>query len=170
MTKARTQLYLQRIRVPLLGSVRLAATSHGIVAVNLSDDVETLKEQLLHRFPGAVIKGGNAVITDAAREIRAYLGGGPHPDVEVVIPEKGFSARVWRQIARIPYGEVRSYGRIARGLRKPQASRAVGQACGRNPVPLVIPCHRVIAANGGLGGFSAGLDIKEKLLHLERSR
>ena len=76
---------------------------------------------------------------------------------------------MWRQIARIPYGEVRSYGRIARALRKPQASRAVGQACGRNPVPLVIPCHRVIAANGTLGGFSAGLDIKEKLLKLEQS-
>ena len=164
-----TQLYLQRVRVPLLGSVRLAATSHGLVAVNLRDDEATLREELLHRFPGAVIKGGNAVITDAAREIRAYLAGGPHPDVDLVIPEKGFTARVWRQIARIPYGEVRSYGRIARALRKPQASRAVGQACGRNPVPLVIPCHRVIAANGTLGGFSAGLDIKEKLLKLEQS-
>jgi len=166
----RTQLYLQRVRVPLLGSIRLAATAHGIVAVSLRDDEDTLREELLGRFPEAVIKGGNAVITDAAREIRAYLAGGPHPDVDVVIPEKGFSARVWGQIARIPYGEVRSYGRIARALRKPQASRAVGQACGRNPVPLVIPCHRVIASNGSLGGFSAGLDIKEKLLDLEGAR
>ena len=135
----RTQLYVQRIRVPLLGFVRLAATSHGIVAVNLRDNEDTLHAELLHRFPDALIKGGNAVLTDAAREIRAYLAGGPHPDVEVVIPEKGFSARVWRQIARIPYGEVRSYGRIARALRKPQASRAVGQACGRNPVPARDP-------------------------------
>ncbi len=165
-----TQLYLQRVRVPLLGSLRLAATSHGLVAVSLRDDEETLRDELLHRFPDAVIKGGNAVITDAARALRAYLAGGEHPDVDVVIPEKGFSARVWRQIARIPYGEVRSYGRIARVLRKPQASRAVGQACGRNPVPLVIPCHRVVAANGSLGGFSAGLDIKEKLLRLEGAR
>ena len=164
-----TQLYVQRIRVPLLGSLRLAATAHGIVAVSLRDDEDTLRAQLLRRFPGAVIKGGNAVITDAAREIRAYLAGGPHPDADLVIPERGFTARVWRQIARIPYGEVRSYGRIARALRRPQASRAVGQACGRNPVPLIIPCHRVIAANGSLGGFSAGLDIKEKLLQLERS-
>lgn len=170
MTRVRTQLYLQRVRVPLLGSIRLAATAHGIVAVSLRDDEELLREQLLKQFPGATIKGGNAVITDAAREIRAYLAGGPHPDVDVVIPEKGFSARVWRQIARIPYGEVRSYGRIARALRKPHASRAVGQACGRNPVPLVVPCHRVVASNGTLGGFSAGLDVKEKLLALERSR
>ena len=170
MTRAGCQLYLQRLRVPLLGSIRLAATAHGIVAVCLSDDEDTLREELLARFPGATLKGGNAVITEAARAIRSYLGGGPHPDVDVVIPERGFSARVWRQIARIPYGEVRSYGRIARALRKPQAARAVGQACGRNPVPLVIPCHRVIASNGSLGGFSAGLDVKEKLLRLEGAR
>lgn len=163
-------LYLQRIRAPLLGSLRLAATCHGLVAVDLSDDEDALRDELARRFPGAVLKGGNAVTADAARAIRAYLGGGPHPDVDLVIPEKGFTASVWRQIARIPYGEVRSYGRIARALRRPQASRAVGQACGRNPVPLVIPCHRVVASNGSLGGFSAGLEIKEKLLHLEGAR
>lgn len=160
-------LHLQRIRVPRLGYIRLAASAHGLVGVQLDDDEDALCAELDRRFPGAPLKGGNGVTTDAGRAIRAYLGGGPHPDVDVVIPEKGFSARVWRQIARIPYGEVRSYGRIARALRKPHASRAVGQACGRNPVPLVIPCHRVVASNGTLGGFSAGLDVKEKLLALE---
>lgn len=160
-------LYQQRLRVPLLGAVRLAATAHGVVAVQLDDDEASFRAELARRFPGATIKGTNGVTCEAGRAIRAYLGGGAHPDVEVVVPEKGFSARVWRQIARIPYGEVRSYGRIARQLRKGQAARAVGQACGRNPLPLVIPCHRVIAANGSLGGFSAGLDVKRKLLKLE---
>jgi O-6-methylguanine DNA methyltransferase len=161
------RLYRQRLRVPLLGVVRVAATAHGLVAVHLADDEEAFVEDLVRRFPEAELKGGNDVTCEAGRAIRAYLRGGPHPEVEVVIPEKGFTARVWKQIARIPYGEVRSYGRIARQLRRAQAARAVGQACGRNPLPLVIPCHRVVAANGSLGGFSAGLDVKRKLLKLE---
>ena len=75
--------------------------------------------------------------------------------------------RVWRQIERIPRGEVRSYARIAKALKKPLAARAVGQACGRNPVPLVIPCHRVVASDGALGGFSSDLAYKRKLLEME---
>jgi O-6-methylguanine DNA methyltransferase len=160
-------LHVQKVRVPLLSSIRLAATAHGVVGIRLDDDDEAFRAELLKRFPGASLKGPNAVTQDAARAVRAYLGGGEHPDVEVVIPEKGFSAHVWRQIARIPYGEVRSYGRLAKALRRPQAARAVGQACGRNPLPLVIPCHRVVASDGSLGGFSAGLETKQKLLTLE---
>lgn len=166
-TSSSLRLHVQRIRVPLLGFVRLAATAHGLVAVRLDDDEAALDAELERRFPGVERRRANAVTTDAAREIRRYLGGGADPDVPVVIPESGFTVRVWQQIAKIPYGEVRSYGRIARALRKPQAARAVGQACGRNPVPLVIPCHRVVASDGSLGGFSAGLDIKRQLLDLE---
>ena len=84
-----------------------------------------------------------------------------------VLGPDGFSPRVWHAIARIPRGQVRSYARIARSLRKPQAARAVGQACGRNPVPLVIPCHRVVASDRTLGGFTGGLDVKRTLLALE---
>lgn len=164
-----TRLYLRRVRVPLLDVVHVAATAHGVVGVRLSDDVDAFREDLLRRFPGAEFKGGNGVTSDAAQALRRYLGGGPAPDVEFVIPETGFQARVWRQIQRIPRGEVRSYGRIAKALRKPQAARAVGQACGRNPVPLVVPCHRVVASDGSLGGFTAGVAIKQKLLDLERA-
>ena len=87
------------------------------------------------------------------------------------IPEErkavGFATRVWQQLKRIPRGQVRTYGRVARAIRRPAAARAVGQACGRNPLPLVYPCHRVVAADRGLGGFSAGLAKKQKLLELE---
>jgi O-6-methylguanine DNA methyltransferase len=162
------KLHVQKLRVPLLGSIRIAATEHGVVGVRLDDDDETFRDELAKRFPGACWKGPNAVTQDGARVVRAYLAGGAHPEVDVVIPEKGFTARVWRQIARIPYGEVRSYGRLAKALRRPQAARAVGQACGRNPLPLVIPCHRVVASDGSLGGFSAGLETKQKLLALEQ--
>lgn len=161
------RIHVRRLRVPLLAAVQVAATAHGLVAVRLDDDEAALRADLLARFPGAELCGGNDRTTAAARAIRTYLGGGPDPAVEVVFPESAFALRVWRQIARIPRGEVRSYGRIARALGRPQAARAVGQACGRNPVPLVVPCHRVVASDGSLGGFAAGLEVKRRLLALE---
>ncbi|MHC5011309.1 MAG: methylated-DNA--[protein]-cysteine S-methyltransferase [Planctomycetota bacterium] len=160
-------VHLQRVRVPLFGQIEIAATAHGLVAVKLNGDVEAVKQEVTARFPDALFKRGNALTADAASVIRRYLSGGPDPHVPVVLPEQGFSARVWREIARIPRGKVISYGRLARKLRKPQAARAVGQACGRNPVPLVVPCHRVVASDGSLGGFGAGVAVKRKLLELE---
>lgn len=78
-----------------------------------------------------------------------------------------FRLRVWPELLRIPHGETRSYGEIAEDLGKRRAARAVGGACGANPIPVLIPCHRVLAANGGLGGFSGGLEWKRRLLALE---
>lgn len=78
-----------------------------------------------------------------------------------------FRLRVWAELLRIPRGETRSYGQIADELGKRRAARAVGGACGANPIPVLIPCHRVIAASGGLGGFSGGLEWKRRLLALE---
>ncbi len=101
--------------------------------------------------------------------LMAYaMGKGPLPDWNLGhLGATPFQRRVWRELQRIPYGEVRTYGDIARSLGQPGASRAVGSACGRNPIPLFIPCHRVIASGGGLGGFSCGLDVKRRLLRLE---
>jgi AraC family transcriptional regulator of adaptative response/methylated-DNA-[protein]-cysteine methyltransferase len=161
------RVHIARIRVPLLGLVHLAATASGVVQVRLDDDDDALRRSVSARFPDPEWKRGNVVASEAARQIRRYLDGGPDPDVDVVIPEKGFSARVWRQIRRIPRGEVRSYGRVARALGRPEAVRAVGQSCGRNPVPLLVPCHRVVASDGGLGGYTGGVEIKRRLLALE---
>jgi methylated-DNA-[protein]-cysteine S-methyltransferase len=79
-----------------------------------------------------------------------------------------FQQQVWQAIAQIPYGQTRTYGQIARQLGDPHASQAVGQAAGANPIPIIIPCHRVIGASSALVGFGGGLATKEKLLHLER--
>ena len=79
-----------------------------------------------------------------------------------------FQRQVWQAIAAIPAGETKTYGELARAIGNPGAVRAVGTACGRNPLPLFIPCHRVVAANGGIGGFSAGLPWKRLLLSIER--
>jgi methylated-DNA-[protein]-cysteine S-methyltransferase len=80
-----------------------------------------------------------------------------------------FHLRVWEELQKIPPGETVSYGELARRLGNPRASRAVGQACGANPIPLIVPCHRVIASNGSLGGFSAGLERKRWLLAHEQA-
>jgi methylated-DNA-[protein]-cysteine S-methyltransferase len=80
---------------------------------------------------------------------------------------KPFTARVLTEIRRIPYGKTASYGTIARRLGQPNAARAVGQALKRNPIPVVIPCHRVVSYDGSLGGFSMGLDMKRRLLSIE---
>jgi O-6-methylguanine DNA methyltransferase len=160
-------IHVARLRMPLLGVIHVAANSHGLLRIHLGDGEDALGEELRARYPKAEIKHGGGLTIDAGRELRRYLEGGPAPDLPTVLPEGGFSARVWREIARIPKGEVRSYARIAKILRKPGAARAVGQACGRNPIPLVIPCHRVVATDGRIGGFTGGLDIKRKLLALE---
>lgn len=78
-----------------------------------------------------------------------------------------FEGRVWDALRQIPYGETRTYGEIARSLGAPHGARAVGSANRKNPIPIVIPCHRVVAAQGGLGGYGGGLGLKRKLLDLE---
>lgn len=78
-----------------------------------------------------------------------------------------FDRRVWNQLLKIPYGRLRTYGEVARALRKPTATRAVGQAAGRNPLPILVPCHRVVGRGGSLVGFAGGIDTKARLLRLE---
>jgi O-6-methylguanine DNA methyltransferase len=80
---------------------------------------------------------------------------------------KPFQRAVLTAIQKIPFGETRSYGWVARAIGKPRASRAVGQALGANPIPIIIPCHRIIASDGSLGGYGGGLPLKRKLLTLE---
>jgi len=89
-------------------------------------------------------------------------------DLQIAPSGTTFQRRVWQGLTEIPYGEAISYGELARRIGMPGAARAVGQANGANPIPIVIPCHRVIAADGTIGGFSSGLGIKRQLLALER--
>jgi O-6-methylguanine DNA methyltransferase len=77
------------------------------------------------------------------------------------------SNRVWSELLKIPYGETRSYQDIAKAAESPSASRAVGSACGKNPIAIVVPCHRIITSGGKLGGYSGGLDVKKALLGIE---
>jgi methylated-DNA-[protein]-cysteine S-methyltransferase len=105
---------------------------------------------------------------DAAVQLGEYFAG-RRREFELAIAPVGtdFQLRVWRALCEIPFGAVRNYGDVARAIGQPKASRAVGQANGRNPLPIIIPCHRVLASDGTIGGYSAGLDIKHRLLALE---
>jgi methylated-DNA-[protein]-cysteine S-methyltransferase len=104
----------------------------------------------------------------AATQLREYFAGERRSfDLELAPYGTEFQRRVWRALCEIPYGAVRNYGDIARAVGQPGAARAVGQANGCNPLPIVVPCHRVIASNGTIGGYSGGLSIKHRLLALE---
>lgn len=108
------------------------------------------------------------LLLEARRQLEEYFAG-IRAGFSLPLAPQGtdFQKAVWRQLEAIPYGETRTYGQIAAALGKPKASRAVGGANHNNPIAIVIPCHRVIGANGSLTGYAGGLDLKEKLLHLE---
>jgi methylated-DNA-[protein]-cysteine S-methyltransferase len=107
---------------------------------------------------------------DYVKRLKEYFTGQcvEFPDKLDLHGATNFQRKVWKATQRIPYGETRSYAWIARQVRKPDAARAVGQALGKNPLPVVVPCHRVIASNGNLGGFGGGVEMKKRLLALEK--
>jgi O-6-methylguanine DNA methyltransferase len=148
----------------------VAGIHRHVVRVRLDDDGDALRAELREEHPNGVFKRGSAVTMEAVREIRAYLDGGPDPELDVVVPDRGFHSRVWRHLRRIPRGRVRTYGGVAKALRNPGAARAVGQACRGNPLPIVLPCHRVVAADLSIGGFTGGVAMKRALLELEGAR
>ena len=109
------------------------------------------------------------VFTDAAHQLEAYFQGALQDFALTLNPQgTSFQLAVWRELVKIPYGRTVTYGELATRLGNPQASRAVGLANGANPIAIVQPCHRVIGANGKLTGFGGGLDVKQRLLDLER--
>ena len=116
-------------------------------------------------------ESAGGALTEAVRQLREYFAG-RRTEFDLPLAHEGtaFQRKVWRKLQEIPYGETISYGELARRVGNPKASRAVGSANGKNQIPIVIPCHRVIAGDGGLGGFGGGLPVKEKLLKLESTR
>ncbi|MBN3509687.1 methylated-DNA--[protein]-cysteine S-methyltransferase [Mycolicibacterium nivoides] len=113
----------------------------------------------------------DTAFSDAADQLSAYFAGERTEfDLELDMVGTQFQRRVWEALRTIPYGETCSYGEIARQIGSPSASRAVGLANGHNPIGIIVPCHRVIGANGSLTGYGGGLDRKRALLELERSR
>jgi methylated-DNA-[protein]-cysteine S-methyltransferase len=153
------------------GPMGAAATAAGLVRLVLPHyQADDLAELLAWEHPGAVRE---AAPFEAVIELsRQYFNGGAMDfgDVLCELPgERTFAGLVLRACRRIPYGQTSSYGELARKIRRPDAARAVAGALGKNPLPLVVPCHRVTYADGSLGGFSApgGVDVKRRMLALE---
>lgn len=155
-----------------IGPIWLALSERGLVAVSLWDDEANFRARVAQLTGGEVVRDEEKT-GDAAAQIIAYLNGSRHTfdlpiDWSVLSPAQ---AEILRLVHAIPYGQKRTYGDIARELGKPGAARAVGRANATNPMPLVIPCHRVLGSDGKLHGFSApgGLETKAWLLRLEGS-
>ncbi|MER5992152.1 MULTISPECIES: methylated-DNA--[protein]-cysteine S-methyltransferase [Streptomyces] len=123
-----------------------------------------------HRPPEETFGDRDATpFAEAREQLAAYFAGELKEfTLELRLHGTPFQRRVWDLLTRIPYGETRSYGRLADDLGNPRASRAVGLANGRNPISIIVPCHRVIGASGGLTGYGGGLDRKQRLLDFER--
>ena len=140
-----------------LGPLHLAATAEGLVHM--------LFELQVHTPPPTVPAGSHPILAHAARELEAYFAGSAAPFTVPLAPRgTDFQCAVWRALMAIPFGERRSYGDVARALDKAGAERAVGNANGKNRIGIIVPCHRVIGANGALTGYAAGLDKKQWLL------
>lgn len=152
-----------------LGLVLAAATGKGVSAVYLGDDRAKLVEELKAEFPNAELTEDGEALADALAALTAYLdSNGPHPALPLDVRATAFQWRVWQALMDIPYGETRTYRQIAEAIGKPTASRAVGAACGRNPVSLAIPCHRAVGTDGRLHGYRWGLERKQALLEMEK--
>jgi methylated-DNA-[protein]-cysteine S-methyltransferase len=118
--------------------------------------------------PGVTWKQDDAVFREVCAQLGAYFDGESMSfDLKLDLAGTPFQRRVWHELCRIPYGRAISYAALARRIGQPGASRAVGRANGQNPVSIIVPCHRVIGADGGLGGYGGGLDRKRWLLELE---
>jgi methylated-DNA-[protein]-cysteine S-methyltransferase len=151
------------------GPLLLAATPRGLVKVSFPQfgDEATLEELALRISP-RVIEAPQR-LDEARRELDLYFAG-RLTDFDLPLDWQltdGFRKRVQRAIGRIPYGQTRSYTEVARSAGNERAVRAAGTACGANPIPIIVPCHRVLRSGGALGGYGGGLPMKEALLELE---
>jgi methylated-DNA-[protein]-cysteine S-methyltransferase len=151
------------------GTLLLAQTPRGLVRVGFPDqDTDALLEDLARRVSPRVLEAPRE-LDRARREIDLYFAG-KLDRFDLPLDwrlSEGFRLRVLRAIAAIPYGETRSYTEVATEAGNERAVRAAGTACGRNPLPLVVPCHRVLRSGGALGGYGGGLPMKQALLQLE---
>ena len=161
-------LTLDRIATPV-GEVLLVTDGEGAVrALDFADYEDRMRRLLARHAPGAVLTGGRAPET-VRRAIEAWFNGDARALDGVAVKTGGtdFQRSVWAALRAIPHGQTRTYGQLAAAIGRPKAVRAAGLANGQNPVAVIVPCHRVIGANGTLTGYAGGLERKRWLLRHE---
>jgi methylated-DNA-[protein]-cysteine S-methyltransferase len=147
-----------------VGELKLVASDHGLVAVLWENDCPTRV-----RLNEMAENDQHPVLVETERQLDEYFAGKRKEfSVALDMSGTGFQKDVWEALLAIPFGETRSYGQLAKQLGNPRATRAVGAANGRNPVSIIVPCHRVIGSSGKLTGFAGGLDVKAHLLSMEQ--
>jgi methylated-DNA-[protein]-cysteine S-methyltransferase len=146
-----------------VGPLFVAATDRGLCRISYFPD--GMEEQIARTFGVRVLR---SPLDDVRRELDEYFEGRRREfDLPLDLRVAPFYADVLRELARVPYGHTDTYGALAKRAGKPKAARAVGTVMNRNPIPIVLPCHRIVGANGALTGYAGGLDVKRHLLQLE---
>lgn len=147
------------------GTFYLVASPQGLQAVDIRKQAAPMVKSLKDKDPAVQI------LAESAKQLQEYMEG-KRIDFDLPLDFAGtdFQKKVWKKLLGIPYGKTISYKELAKRVQNPKACRAVGSANGKNPICIIIPCHRVIAADGGLGGYSSGLPLKVKLLELEKAQ
>ncbi len=167
---SRDQIIARAILDTPLGPVSLAFSAAGLRELAFVEDNVPSPAASPEFVPETELKGETLKTwRQVVQALEDYFGGRPasFEDLPLDLEGSPFHLRVWEELKKIPAGETVSYRELAQRLGNPKASRAVGQACGANPIPLIVPCHRVIASDGTLGGFSSGLERKRWLLEHE---
>jgi methylated-DNA-[protein]-cysteine S-methyltransferase len=146
-----------------VGELFVAATERGLARISYRPD--GMEETVARMFGPRVLR---SPLDDVRRELEEYFEGKRRVfDLALDLRVAPFNADVLAQLARVPYGHTETYGALAAKVGKPKAARAVGTVMNRNPIPIVLPCHRIVGANGALTGYAGGLDVKLRLLQLE---
>jgi len=154
-----------------LGRLLVAATERGVAAVSLGDSESALEASLRQEYPQAEIRRDDTGLQRWVRLVLDELAGAtPRADLPLDVQATAFQHRVWQELRSIPRGETRSYAEVARRIGQPTAARAVARACATNRVALLVPCHRVVATSGGVGGYRWGVARKKALLASEQGK
>ncbi|HKT09331.1 MAG TPA: methylated-DNA--[protein]-cysteine S-methyltransferase [Gemmatimonadaceae bacterium] len=151
-----------------IGLVLVARSAAGLAAVLVGDDRDALRRELARRFPLGTFAGSDAALDALAANVTALVDT-PARTLDVPLDMRGtpFQREVWRALRTIPPGSTTTYGELAARLGRPESARAVGAACGANPLAIIVPCHRVIARDGSLTGYRWGIERKQALLERE---
>jgi methylated-DNA-[protein]-cysteine S-methyltransferase len=143
-----------------VGKLRLIASDKGLVAIDVRN-VKTSSDEVKN-------VAAQKILSATKKQLEQYFAGKRTAfDLPLDLEGTDFQQLAWRALCRIPFGKTISYGDQAKNIKKPKAFRAVGSANGKNPIPIIVPCHRVVAGDGSLGGYSLGLKMKKQLLALE---
>ena len=151
-----------------VGTLLVAASGHGLCRISFDPEPEREVERLARAFGVRVLRSSRP-LNDVRRQLDEYFDE-KRTDFELAVdlsPTADFTRQVLTRLAKVPHGQLTTYGALAKAAGRPRAARAVGTVMNRNPIPIVLPCHRVVGANGDLVGYGGGLDRKRLLLSLE---